>query len=54
MLRPWMNLATDATLLGMEAQTVVGIGALQIAFGQGTSAETQLMNQNASEIGGEG
>jgi hypothetical protein len=47
MLRPWMNLAIDATLLGMEVQPVVGIHALQITFGQGTPAETQLMNQNA-------
>jgi hypothetical protein len=43
MLRPWMNLTVDTTLLGMEAQTVVGIRLSQIAFGRGSPAETQLM-----------
>jgi hypothetical protein len=42
MLRPWMNLAVDTILLGLEVQTVVGIRLSQIAFGRGTPAETQL------------
>jgi hypothetical protein len=43
MFRPWMKLAVDTTLLGMEAQTVIGMRLSQIAFGQGNPAETQLM-----------
>jgi hypothetical protein len=43
MFKPWMKLAVDATLLGLEAQSVVRIRLSQIALGQGSSAETQLM-----------
>jgi hypothetical protein len=38
-----MRLAIDSTLLGMEAQTVIGLRLSQIALGKGTAAETQLM-----------
>jgi hypothetical protein len=43
MFKPWMRLAVDATLLGLEAQSVVRIRLSQIALGQGSPAETQLM-----------
>lgn len=43
MLEPWMRLALDTTLLGLEAQSVIGLRLTQIAMGQGTPAEAQLM-----------
>ena len=43
MLVPWLRLASDATLLAMEAQTVIGMRLGQIAMGRGTAAEAQLM-----------
>ena len=43
MFKPWVKLAVDTTLLGMEAQTVIGMRLSQIAFGRGNPAETQLM-----------
>jgi hypothetical protein len=43
MLVPWLKLASDATLLAMEAQTVIGLRLGQIAMGRGTLAENQLM-----------
>jgi hypothetical protein len=43
MLTLWMKLALDTTLLGLEAQKVIGLRLAQIALGQGTPAETQLM-----------
>jgi hypothetical protein len=38
MLVPWLKLASDATLLAMEAQTVIGLRFGQIAMGRGTRA----------------
>ena len=43
MFVPWLRLASDATLLAMEAQTVIGIRLGQIATGRGSVAEAQLM-----------
>jgi hypothetical protein len=43
MLESWMRLASDTTLLILEAQSVVGLRLAQIAMGQGTPAEVQLM-----------
>jgi hypothetical protein len=43
MMGPWINLTLDATLLGLEAQSVIGLRLAQIAKGQGTPAEAQLM-----------
>ncbi|MBM1172957.1 hypothetical protein [Microvirga arabica] len=43
MLEPWMKLTIDTTLLGLEAQSVIGLRLAQIALGQGTPAEAQLM-----------
>jgi hypothetical protein len=43
MFVPWFRLASDATLLAMEAQTVIGMRLGQIAMGRGTAAEAQLM-----------
>jgi hypothetical protein len=43
MLGPWMKLTTDAALLGLEAQSVIGLRLSQIANGQGTLAEAQRM-----------
>ena len=43
MLGPWIKLTTDTTLLALEAQSVIGLRLAQIAIGQGTSAEAQLM-----------
>ncbi len=43
MLIPWFKLASDATLLAMEAQTVIGLRLGQIAMGRGSLAENQLM-----------
>ena len=43
MLEPWMRLALDSTVLGLEAQSVIGMRLAQIAMGQGTPAEAQLM-----------
>ncbi len=43
MLGPWIKLTLDATLLGLEAQSVIGMRRSQIAMGQGSPAEAQLM-----------
>jgi hypothetical protein len=43
MLESWMRLATDTTLLGLEAQSVIGLRLAQLALGQGTPVEAQLM-----------
>jgi hypothetical protein len=43
MLIPWFRLASDATLLAMEAQTVIGLRLSQLATGRGSVAENQLM-----------
>ena len=43
MLESWIRLATDTTLLTLEAQSVIGMRLAQIALGQGTPAEAQLM-----------
>ena len=43
MLVPWLRLASDTTLLAMEAQTVIGLRLGQIAMGRGSLAENQLM-----------
>ena len=43
MLGSWMKLAIDTTLLGLEAQSVVGLRLAQIALGQSTPGEAQLM-----------
>ena len=43
MLGPWIKLTIDTTLLGWEAQSVIGLSMAQIALGQGSSAEAQLM-----------
>ncbi len=42
-LGPWIKLTLDATLLGLEAQSVIGMRRSQIAMGQGSPAEAQLM-----------
>ncbi len=43
MLVPWLRLASDTTLLALEAQTVIGLRLGQIAMGRGSLAENQLM-----------
>ena len=43
MIVPWLRLASDTTLLAMEAQTVIGLRLGQIAMGRGSLAENQLM-----------
>jgi hypothetical protein len=43
MFVPFLKLASDTTLLAMEAQAVIGMRLTQIALGRGTPAETQLM-----------
>lgn len=43
MIGPWVRLASDMTLLAMEAQTVIGLRLGQIAMGRGSLAENQLM-----------
>ncbi|MBD2751162.1 hypothetical protein IC232_31515 [Microvirga sp. BT688] len=43
MLGPWMKLTMDTALLGLEAQSVIGLRLMQIAMGQGTPSEAQLM-----------
>ncbi len=43
MLEPWIKLAIDTTLLGLEAQSVIGLRLAQIALGQGSPAEAHLM-----------
>jgi hypothetical protein len=43
MLGPWMKLTIDTTLLGLEAQSVIGLRLAQIAIGQSSPAEVQLM-----------
>jgi aromatic ring-opening dioxygenase catalytic subunit (LigB family) len=43
MLGLWMKLTVDTTLLGLEAQGVIGLRLAQIALGQGSPAEAQLM-----------
>jgi hypothetical protein len=43
MFVPFLRLASDAMLLAMEAQTVIGLRLSQIAMGRGTPAEVQLM-----------
>ncbi|MET0531010.1 MAG: hypothetical protein ABW003_22180 [Microvirga sp.] len=43
MLGPWIKLTIDTTLLGLEAQSVIGLRLAQIVMGQGSPAEAQLM-----------
>jgi hypothetical protein len=43
MIEPWVRLASDTTLLAMEAQTVIGLRLGQIAMGRSSLAENQLM-----------
>ena len=43
MLGSWMKLTIDTTLLGLEAQSVIGLRLSQIAMGQGSAAEAHLM-----------
>ncbi|MCC2653715.1 MAG: hypothetical protein K0Q60_3881 [Microvirga sp.] len=43
MLAPWIKLTIDTTLLGLEAQSVIGLRLAQIALGQGSPAEAHLM-----------
>jgi hypothetical protein len=43
MLESWMRLVLDTALLGLEAQSVVGMRLSQIAMGQATPAEAQMM-----------
>jgi hypothetical protein len=43
MLVPWIKLAIDTTLLGLEAQSVIGLRLTQLALGQGNPTEAQLM-----------
>ena len=43
MLLPWMKLATDTTMLALEAQAVIWTRMSQAAMGQGSAAENLLM-----------
>ena len=43
MLVPFLRLSTDATMLAIEAQSVISARLTQFALGQGTGAETNLM-----------
>lgn len=43
MLVPWMKLATDTTMLALEAQTVIWTRLSRAAIGQGSTAENLLM-----------
>lgn len=43
MLLPWMNLATDTTMLAFEAQAVIWTRLSRAAMGQGSPAENMLM-----------
>lgn len=43
MLGSWIRLTLDTTLLGLEAHSVISLRLAQIAMGQGTPAEAQLM-----------
>lgn len=43
MLGPWIKLTLDTTLLGLEAQKVIGLRLTRIAMGQGSSTEAHLM-----------
>jgi hypothetical protein len=43
MLERWIKLTIDTTLLGLEAQSVIGLRLAQIALGQGSPAEAHLM-----------
>ena len=39
----WMRLSTEATMLAVEAQSVIAMRLAQIAVGRGSPAEAQLM-----------
>ncbi|ANY81198.1 hypothetical protein BB934_25735 [Microvirga ossetica] len=43
MLVLWMKLATDTTMLAVEARSVIWARMSQVAIGQGTPDETLLM-----------
>jgi hypothetical protein len=43
MFVPFLRFSTDATMLAIEAQTVISARFTQFALGQGTGAETNLM-----------
>lgn len=43
MLFSWVKLAADASMLAIEAQTVIWTRLTQIALGRGTPAESMLM-----------
>ena len=43
MFKAWMKLATDTTLLALEAQTVIATRLTRAALGRSDAAENQLM-----------
>ena len=43
MLGHWLRLSTEATMLAVEAHSVIAMRLAQIAVGRGSPAETQLM-----------
>ncbi|WP_201832356.1 hypothetical protein [Microvirga zambiensis] len=43
MILPWMKLATDTTMLALEAQSVIWTRVSRAAMGQGSPAENLLM-----------
>lgn len=43
MLLPWMKLATDTSMLAVEAQAVIWARMMQIAQGKASAAESMLM-----------
>ena len=43
MLLPWMKLATDTTMLALEAQMVIWTRLSRAAMGRGSTAENMLM-----------
>lgn len=43
MFAPWLKLATDTTMLAVEANTVINLRLTQFALGKGTPSETSLM-----------
>ena len=43
MFAPWWRFSVDATMLAVEAQSVIGMRMTSVALGRGTTAENSRM-----------
>jgi hypothetical protein len=51
MLAPWWRFSVDATMLAVEAQSVIAMRVTSLALGRGTNAEnTRMVTEKATEF----